>query len=339
MLTNFRNSALFAAAMALGIANIAVAQTPIGTRAAGMGGAFVAVADDASAVYWNPAGIASGSLASMIVDFGRGDAVPKSPQTAAAQKDTATVVAVSATAFGVAYYRLATYGTSAALPAVLAPPSREEVRRSVHALTTSTVGVSLLQSLTDHIVVGVTPKLIRGGARHGVSTSTDAHDALDTAKGLDGPATTAFDVDAGVMLAAKRFRLGAVAHNLATPSFETGVGADDAVEIDREVRVGAAWGSGWTGLSRVIVSVDADLTSQATPAGDRREVAAGVDTWWRNQRLGLRGGLRRSTIGDARAAVTGGVSAALRPGMLVEGHLLRGQGHERSWSIGARVMY
>ena len=33
----------------------------IGTRAEGMGGAFVAVADDASAVYWNPAGIATGA--------------------------------------------------------------------------------------------------------------------------------------------------------------------------------------------------------------------------------------------------------------------------------------
>jgi hypothetical protein len=31
---------------------------PIGARATGMGGSFVAVADDASAVYWNPAGIA-----------------------------------------------------------------------------------------------------------------------------------------------------------------------------------------------------------------------------------------------------------------------------------------
>ncbi len=31
---------------------------PIGARATGMGAAFVAVADDASAVYWNPAGVA-----------------------------------------------------------------------------------------------------------------------------------------------------------------------------------------------------------------------------------------------------------------------------------------
>jgi long-chain fatty acid transport protein len=33
----------------------------VGTRAAGMGGAFVGVADDASAIYWNPAGLAVGT--------------------------------------------------------------------------------------------------------------------------------------------------------------------------------------------------------------------------------------------------------------------------------------
>ena len=32
----------------------------------------------------------------------------------------------------------------------------------MQALTTSTVGVSLLQSLTDYIVVGATPKVIHG---------------------------------------------------------------------------------------------------------------------------------------------------------------------------------
>jgi hypothetical protein len=184
----------------------------------------------------------------------------------------------------------------------------------VHAITTSAVGVSLVQSLTEHIIVGATPKLMRGGN------------------------DTRGDVDAGAMLTANRFRLGVVAHNLTTPSFDTGEG-DAAIELERQVRVGAAWGSGWTGISRVIVSVDSDLTSQATPSGDRRDVAAGVETWFRNQRLGLRGGLRRSTIGDARAAVAAGISAGLTSGMLLEAHVVRGHESEHSWGVGARVLF
>src|SRR5262245_49772819 len=34
----------------------------VGIRALGMGGAFVGVADDSTAVYWNPAGLSAGSV-------------------------------------------------------------------------------------------------------------------------------------------------------------------------------------------------------------------------------------------------------------------------------------
>ena len=62
------------------------------------------------------------------------------------------------------------------------------------------------------------------------------------------------------------------------------------------------------------MAVDADLVSRVTPFGDRRDVAVGVETWWMAQRLGVRGGVRRSTIGESRAAATAGVSAALKAG-------------------------
>src|SRR5262249_40890205 len=41
---------------------------PVGVRAAGMAGAFTAVADDATAAVWNPAGLASGSYFSAAID-------------------------------------------------------------------------------------------------------------------------------------------------------------------------------------------------------------------------------------------------------------------------------
>ena len=43
----------------------------VGTRAQGMAGAFVAVADDATASWWNPAGLASGAYFNVIFEKGR----------------------------------------------------------------------------------------------------------------------------------------------------------------------------------------------------------------------------------------------------------------------------
>lgn len=312
MSTNLRNRTLIAAVFALALARAAAAQSDVGTRASGMAGAFVAVADDATAVYWNPAGIATGSIVSLVLDAGRFRLGSAPSQTIQNEEHTGAVVAISATAVGLAYYRLGTYGISAAEPAGMSPQSREEVLPSVHVLTASTVGVSLVQSLSEHIVVGVTPKLVHG----------------------DGDLTG--DVDAGLIAWANRFRVGLVARNLTTPEFGDG---DSAIELDREVRIGGAWGSGWTGISRVIVSVDGDLLARATPAGDRRDVAAGVETWWMDQRIGVRGGARRSTIGDARAAVAAGISAGFKPGMLVEAHITHGKDDERSWSVGVRMTF
>jgi hypothetical protein len=280
------------------------AQSPIGTRAEGMAGAFVAVADDASAVYWNPAGIATGPIVSAVFGFGAGPDVRERFQTSQDQQDRRAILAVSATAIGMAYYRFTAYGLGAAESAVSTSNSREEVGRSVHAITVQTAGVSLLQSLSDRVVVAATPKYVRGAD------------------------SNAFDVDAGVMLSAGRMRLGLVARNLTTP-----------IDLQRQVRAGAAWGSSWPGISRVIASADADVTSRVTPDGDRRDVAAGLETWWKNQRLGLRGGLRRSTIGDARAAFAAGVSASLKTGMLVDAHVVRGHESERSWGVGLRMMF
>ncbi|HEX6163278.1 MAG TPA: conjugal transfer protein TraF [Vicinamibacterales bacterium] len=312
MSENSRNRTLIAGLLALISLHAANAEGQVGTRASGMAGAFVAVADDATAVYWNPAGVATGSFVSVVIDAGPFKMGLPNPQALETHKDTSAVVALSATAIGLAYYRQGIYGKRAAEPVVTGPESREEVGRSVHAMTTNSFGVSLVQSLSEHVVIGATPKLVRGAGRF------------------------AADVDAGVMAWANRFRFGLVARNLTSPEFDGDAGA---IELGRELRAGGAWGSGWTGISRVIVSADADLISRAALDGDRRDVAAGVETWWMSQRLGLRGGVRRSTIGDARAAVAAGISAGLKPGMLVEAHVVRGHGAERSWSVGARMTY
>lgn len=320
--SNRRKPSLIAVIVLLCAPGWAEAQAPLGTRAAGLAGAFVAVADDASAVYWNPAGLATGAIVSVLATFGDDNTAPREAQTLTRGGDRATserlagrMVALSTPPLGIAFYRLSAFGSARAASAVTGPQSREEVRRSVQPLTTSTVGVSLLHSLTDDIVIGATPKVVHGADSTGTRTLRDG---------------VAFDVDAGVMIAVERIKVGLVARNLTTPAF-------DELELSREVRIGAAWGSQWPGHSRVMIAVDGDLTSRATPFGDRRDVAAGVETWWRDRRLGLRGGVRGSTVGERRAALAAGVSAGLRPGMLVEAHAVYGQLRERGWSIGVRA--
>ena len=62
---------LLAAAVVVVCAPPAAAQMyeAVGTRAQGMGGAFVAVADDATATWWNPAGLATGASLSFVWDM------------------------------------------------------------------------------------------------------------------------------------------------------------------------------------------------------------------------------------------------------------------------------
>jgi len=271
-----------------------------------MGGAFVGVADDATAVYWNPAGLATGAIVSLNLELGGSE-----PAGTGESGPKHALMAFSLPPLGLAYYRQGAFGVGAPEPVVTGAPSREEVRRSVHTIKASTASVSLLQSLTEHIVVSATPKVVWAGD------------------------STRPDIDGSVMMAADRFRVGLVARHLASPSFDLD-GID--VELEPHVRLGGGWGSGWPGHSRVVVAVDGDVTRRATPSGDRRDLAAGVETWWRERRFGVRGGMRGSTMGESRAVISAGASA-LVAGFYVEGYFAGGQANERSWSLGLRYSF
>src|ERR1700754_3107460 len=76
-------------------------------RALGMGGAFVAVADDPSAVYWNPAGLPRMGIINLGVEwqsFETGVDDPSVFQPAAG--GSSPPVALTPPPLGVAYYRL-----------------------------------------------------------------------------------------------------------------------------------------------------------------------------------------------------------------------------------------
>src|SRR5688572_12357906 len=109
----------------VGVSGVAEAQALLGTRAAGMAGAFVGVADDASAVYWNPAGLATGAIVSFLVTFSEERIAADDAQAAADERHTGGMVALSLPPIGLAYYRIGAYGTAVAPPAVTRPSSRE----------------------------------------------------------------------------------------------------------------------------------------------------------------------------------------------------------------------
>src|SRR5215212_8798922 len=69
----------------------------VGVRALGMAGAFTAVADDSTATWWNPAGLAGGAYFNGIIEYDR-------PRNGA--DDPVRGVSLAFPALGISYYRL-----------------------------------------------------------------------------------------------------------------------------------------------------------------------------------------------------------------------------------------
>jgi hypothetical protein len=110
-----------------------------------MGGAFVAVADDATAIYWNPAGLATGSTFDAQIDL---------------TQSKTMFLGAAMPALGLAYYRLRS--------GVSASPDRQnggsgEVRVSMP--DTRNFGVSLVQTVVNTVVVGSTLRVVDGTDR------------------------------------------------------------------------------------------------------------------------------------------------------------------------------
>jgi len=317
------------------------AQAP-GTRAGGMGTAFVAVADDASAVYWNPAGVGTGPLANVQLDFGKVESSPGvSPADASAGgwQDSARLIALGVPPLGLSYYRLNRVLVGSLGPAVPSTPDREGGRIGTSRLTTTHLGVTLLQSLGDFVTVGTTVKVVRGTVSAGTIAAGDWGASFDRAEGVEGVSQTRADLDAGVMVAGGGLRLGLVLRNLRQPEFGDAGAAEPPARLERAVRAGAAWGSGWPGRSALIVAVDADVTSSPDLEGERRDVAGGIETWWLQHRLGFRGGVRSSTLGETRTAWSAGTSIGITEGVFVDAQMTRGQAFDRGWGIGTRFVY
>jgi hypothetical protein len=296
-----------------------------GTRAAGMGGAFVAVADDASAVFWNPAGLASASFFSLVMDRTSRESRPG--ETSSGGSDSGFILALGVPALGLSYYRLR--ATSVELDATAF---------RVGNLVTHHGGATLVQTVAPGLTVGATLKFVRGVAAAGLSSAPDRDTALDEAPDLIGRASNAFDADVGVMLAHGRFKAGIAGRNLFEPDFATPSGVE--LSLDRQIRAGVAYAvaEGW------IAAADAELLRARDSAGiERRFLALGTEGQV-NPRLAARAGARIDTLADgpggAASTVSVGGSYAVRSGIWIDGSATVGsRWGGRGWGISARFVY
>jgi len=298
----------------------------LGTRAQGMGGAFVAVADDASATYWNPAGLAMGAYFSLLLDYSTAKAEPDDPERAGSR--SGSTVAFGLPALGLSYYRLR-------MTTLTEVPDDDDTVR-LQTLITHHTGATLVQSITDHIAVGATLKLVRGIAATGLAPAADRDDLLDEASDLVGSASNKFDADIGVIATTGHLRAGLTVRNVVENDFE---GPGGPIELKRLFRAGVAL----TLAEGVLVAADFDLDRVPGTVGEERNIAVGAEARLL-QRLYLRSGFRVNTLGDepagARPVVSVGGSYAVFGSMIVDGQATLGsESGDRGWGVGARVVF
>jgi len=292
----------------------------IGVRAQGMAGAFVAVADDATATWWNPAGLATGAFFNGIVEYDSLQQPRKGGDPGGAPlpdwRLRAGGFAVAFPALGLSYYRLNISEIRPPDSTAAGPPGRQDqgVGLGVSSLEINQFGASFGQSLGDHLVIASTLKLLRAQSEtHG-------------------------DADIGAMAVFGAARIGLAIRNVTAP--EVGRGAA-AVVLARQARAGISLTSVGIGrIDQVTVALDADLTRTRTEAGEERQVSGGIEAWTLGRRLGLRGGLSANTTGSARPLVAGGASVGVRSAVYVDGQVTVGTDEaRRGWGLGLRVTF
>jgi hypothetical protein len=310
----------------------------VGTRALGMGGAFVAVASDSTATWWNPAGLAAGPF----LDIALAGAVTEAAEELPAHRDRGTWLAAATPPLGFSYYRLRITDIRPFDPTGTSSAVREDRRAEVpvHSLAISQLGITLVQTVVPGLHVGATLKYVRGTLEtEELESGQTATDYLERGEDLSGGgARGTFDLDAGVLAVAGALRFGAVVRNVREPGFIAADGLE--VVLPRQVRVGVAFAPDSVGGPPLTVAVDVDARTTDSASGDRRIVAVGAERWLWQRRIGVRAGARFNTVGAEDQSGTAGASVAVKSGLYVDAHVVRGgSADDRGWGIGARVSF
>jgi hypothetical protein len=298
-----------------------------------MGGAFVAVADDASAAYWNPGGFAAGNFLSMVLD--RNTAKVNPGGSDGGGSGSGLLVAVGMPALGLSYYRLRSTTLWAPDRAGDAQPTARtdlnEVR--LDTLVTHHSGVTLVQSIAPGVAIGGTLKVVRGVASS-VIVPDSRRDSLLSDVEPTGTGSSKFDADVGVMASAGSVKAGLTVRNVTQPSFRTQSGSQE-LSLRRQVRAGMALSvyEGW------VVAADLDVTRASTPSGSVRDFAAGTEARI-NRKAFIRGGFRLNTLDAAHPVASAGASYAVTGSLLIDAQVTSGSDQApHSWGLAARFVY
>ena len=204
-----------------------------------MSGAFVAVADDATTTWWNPAGLASGGYFNAIIEFDR----VEDPSGTRAR-----AFALNVPSLGLSYYRLSLNGMRPSDPTESPPANRED--QGVLSQFGATVG----QSIGAHLILAIhaeTGARARATPRPtSISGPWRLLGRLRARRGGQEPP------DAGVL--GRRRRCSSC-----------------RVRCGRALRSEP----GRPTAPRSSAAVDADLTTTPTAFGDARHLATGVEAW------------------------------------------------------------
>jgi hypothetical protein len=310
----------------------------VGTRAQGMGGAFVAVADDATATWWNPAGLATGATLSFVWDMAD-NLAPSGPRPEgpASLGDTMGF-ALATPALGLSYYRLRISEMQPVSSNGAGTSVRQEEGATgigLRTLALNQFGATFGQSLGGNVVMASTLKLIRAGTAVSVGpVPGKARDALEHVGELELSMETqaALDVGAMVMLS-RQMRVGISVKHLREPEFGEG---ETGIQLERQARVGVAVMGGGQSAS-LTTAADFDITTLDTVLGDVRHIGAGGEAWLLNRLVGLRGGFSTNTAGEGGTSWSVGASAGAR-GVFVDGFMTLGSDATRDgWGISARL--
>ena len=292
----------------------------VGSRALGMGGAFVAVASDSTATWWNPAGLAAGPA----MDLALAGASTKVTNGGEPWRQKAAWLSLGLPPLGISYYRFRITDIQPFGPIAGGSPDRQErgAEVPVRSLSASQLGVTLVQTLIPGVHAGTTLKYVRGGLRDAASS--------DRSAAVDGR----LDLDIGVLAVADALRFGVLVRNVREPEFGKGA------RLPRQVRVGVAFDQATTNGVPVVVALDADLRRYDGLSRARRAVAVGAERWFRARRFGVRAGARFNTLGERERSLTAGGSWAIQPGIYLDGHAVGGgTADERGWGLAGRVSF